>query len=129
MNVTTGATLTGGSTVVLSPAGYQPGKSMFTAPGHSHLTPRTVQFTATAPVAGGKSLGVARTGIKVTRAERTADGDCCTVKDGAVIADLGFRWDLLQSESEADALIALVQGLVFTTQFTALVKQGILPSA
>lgn len=129
MNVTIGATLTGGATAVLAPAGIMPGKSIFTAPTHSRLEPRTVEFTSAAPTASAKDPGVARSGMKITLADRQVEEGCCTVATGLVAIDLGFRWHLNQPVELVDDAIALLQGLVFNTAFIAALKDGSLPSA
>lgn len=127
MNVTIGATLTGGSTLALSPAGVTAGKSTFVTPSHTRLAPQTVEMTV-----GGSSTGsnpVARTGVKITFADRQVEEGCCTVQEGSVIIDLGVRWSLNQPAALADDVIELLRGLVFTTQFADAVTKGILPSA
>jgi hypothetical protein len=53
---------------------------------------------------------------------------CCTVKAGAVIVDVNFRWNLNQPEAVADDVIAWLKGLVYTTAFSDALKKGILPS-
>jgi hypothetical protein len=128
MNVTIGASLTGGSTVVLSPAGLQPGRSVFVAPGHTRLEPKTVEFTSSAPVTTAQNPGVARSGMKISLASRTEEEGCCTVQAGMVAIDLGLRWHLNQPESLVDDAIEYLQGLVFTAGFASALKAGILPS-
>lgn len=128
LSIKTGATLTGGATVALSPAGVQPGKSVYVAPGNSRLAIRRVEFSATTGSSNGKDLGTARSGMKITFADREADDGCCTVKQGAVIIDLGLRWDLSQSEASAEAVLAYLQGLVFTTEFHDLLVKGNVPT-
>lgn len=129
MNITTGATLSGGSTVTLTPAGIQPGKSTFVGPGHTILTPVTVDYTFTAPKTTSTNPGTSRTGLKVSFASRTETEGCCTVQDGAVIIDLGVRWSLNQPTTEVDDAIAYLRGLVYTTAFVDAVKKGVLPQA
>lgn len=127
-NVTIGATLTGGSAVSLSSAGMSPGKSVFTTPDHTRLTPETVEFTVSGGNPTASDPGVARTGMKISFASRTEEEGCCTVKAGAVIADLGIRWNLTQPGTVADDVIAYLRGLVYTTQFADAVKKGIIPA-
>lgn len=129
MDVTVGATLTGGSTIVLAPAGFQPGKSAFVSPNHDRLVPETIEFTSTQPAPSAKDPGIARTGVKISFASRVEEEGCCTVKSGAVILDLGVRWSLSQPETVVDAVLGLFRGLVFTTEFNDAVKKGILPSS
>lgn len=129
MNVTIGATLTGGSTAVLTPAGISPGKSTFVAPDHSILTPETVDFTFTAPKTTPSDPGVSRTGMKVSFAARNDVEGCCTTQSGAVIVDLGVRWSLNQSDTLVDSVISYLRGLVYTTQFVDAVKKGVLPTS
>lgn len=127
MDITIGATLTGGTTVALVPAGVTAGKSTFVTPTHTRTTPQTVEMTI-----GGASSGdnpVARTGVKITYSDRSVGEGCCTVTEGAVIMDLGIRWNLNQPETQADKVIAMLRGVVYTTAFANAVKKGILPSA
>lgn len=39
MQITEGATLTGGSTVTYTATGFTPGSGVFVGPDHTHLTP------------------------------------------------------------------------------------------
>lgn len=128
MNITTGATLTGGATVALSPAGNMPGKSVFVGPNHTRLVPNTVEFTASGGVPSGSNPGVARTSVKISFANRLTEEGCCTVKAGSAIVDLGVRWSLDQPEAVVDDVLEYLQGLVFSTAFIDAVKKGVLPS-
>lgn len=137
MNVTIGATLTGGSTAVLTPAGLSAGgKASYTTPEHTRLTPRVVDFLVSAPVSPqvtkknpNPAPGVARAGLKISFANRTTAEGCCDVQQGTFIVDLGVRWPLNQPETLADDAIEYIQGLVFTTAFVNAVKLGTLPTA
>lgn len=130
MNITIGATLTGGSSVALAPAGNQPGRSTFTSPTHSRLEPETVEFfSRNPPNPTADKPGVATTGLKVSFASRTVEEGCCTVKAGAVIADLGIRWDMSQPTTVVDDVISYLRGIVYTTAFEDAVKKGILPAS
>lgn len=126
LNVTVGATLTGGSTVTLVSAGVSPGKSVFVTPDHTRLTPETVELTSSS--GGTVSNPTARTGLKITFASRVEEEGCCTVKAGAVRVDMGVIWDLSQPDTLADDVIAMLRGLVYTTAFADAVKKGILPN-
>lgn len=130
MQIKVGATLTGGSDVTLSPAGYQPGHSTYTAPGHNRLEPETLDFYVRNPAkATAASPGTATTGVKISFANRMVEEGCCTVKAGTVVADLGIRWDLSQPETVVDDVISYLRGVVYSTAFVDAVKKGILPSA
>lgn len=130
MDITIGATLTGGSSATLSPSGFQPGKSTFTAPGHSRLEPKIVEFTSSNPGPNATSgNAVARAGLKVSFTDRQVEEGCCTVNSGVVAFDIGFRWALSQPEAVVDDVIEYLQGLVFSPQFVAAMKNGVLPSA
>lgn len=129
MNLLIGATQTGGSSVTYSPAGSQPGKSAFVTPDHTRLTPHTVEFTASGGTPSGSDPGVARTGMKITFADRQVTEGCCTVQTGSVIVDLGVRWSLNQPDTLVDDVIDSLRGLVYTTEFENAVKKGVLPSA
>lgn len=129
MNITEGATLTGGSSVTLTPAGIQPGKSSYVGPGHTRLEPETVEFTVSGGSPGAIKPGIAKTGVKITFASRLAEEGCCNVVPGAVIANLGVTWDLSQPDTLVDELIARLRAVVYSTQFVTAVKSGILPAA
>jgi hypothetical protein len=131
MLIKVGATQTGGSDVTLSPAGIQPGHSTFTAPSHSRLEPQTVDFYVRNPKPGKNSAspGIATTGVKISSANRLAEEGCCTVVAGAVVIDLGIRWDLSQPETVLDAAIERLRGIVYTQAFVDAAKKGVLPSA
>ena len=73
MDVTIGATLTGGSTVALTPAGISPGRSVFTTPDHTRLTPETVEFGATGGNVSAQDPGTARTSMKISFASRVTE--------------------------------------------------------
>lgn len=129
MLIKVGATLTGGSDVTLSPAGNQPGRSSYTAPGHSRLEPETLDFFIKNPTSKNPAApGTATTGVKISFASREVEEGCCTVKSGAVVADVGIRWDLSQPATVVDDVIAYIRGVVYTTAFEDAVKKGILPT-
>lgn len=129
MNVTIGATLTGGSTAALSPAGVVPGRSQFTGPDHSRLEPQVVSFSTSQSGTSATAPGTAKAGLKISFASRTEEEGCCTVKAGAAGVDLGVYWDLSQPEAVIDDVISYLRGLVYTTDFVNLVKKGIVPTA
>lgn len=129
VSVTTGATLSGGSTVVLSYAGNPVfGKASYTTSDHSRLAPRTVEFLQSPAKTTQSDPGVARGGLKIAFGDRQTTEGCCTVNQGTVIIDVGVRWPLNQPESLVDAAIELLRGLVYTPEFVQAVKNGILPS-
>lgn len=129
MNITEGATLTGGSSVTLSPAGFLPGKSSYVGPGNTRLEPETVEFTVSGGSPGAVKPGTAKTGVKISFANRLAEEGCCTVTPGLIVANLGITWDLSQPESLVDALIARLRAVVYHSSFPDMVKKGVLPSA
>lgn len=129
MNITEGATLAGGSSVTLSPAGILPGRSSFVGPGHTRLEPETVELTVSGGTPGALKPGTAKTGVKITFASRLVEAGCCTVTPGSVVANLGVTWDLSQPASLVDELIARLRAVVYSTQFVDAVKKGILPSS
>lgn len=126
LNVTVGATLTGGSTVALAPAGIAPGKSTYVTPTHSRVKVESVEFTLSGSGTGPNP--VVRTGVKITFANRTVEEGCCTVQEGSVIFDGGFRWALNQPVEVAEDVIDLVRGVVFTDAFRDAILKGILPN-
>ena len=122
-------TMTGGSTVVLTPAGLSAGgKASYTNPDHTRLEPRVIDFFVTEAKGQGTDPGVARAGIKISFASRTTEEGCCTTAPGTVIIDLGVRWPLSQPQSVVDGAIDYLQSLVFNAAFTDAVK-GILPTS
>jgi len=130
MNVTTGGSITGGTTVALTPAGLAAGnKATFVAPGHTRLEPRLVDFIVTPPKTSSTEPGTARSGLKIAFASRVQEEGCCTVSPGTVIFDVGIRWPLGQPETLVDEAIALLKGLVWTTAFADSIKKGTLPSS
>lgn len=128
LNIKTGATQTGGSTVGLTPAGVSPGKSVYTGPSNTRLQIQKVEFTSSTGNASKDSLGSARAGMKITFADRSVTEGCCTVRVGSVIIDLGLRWDLSQPVAEVDLIIEYLRGLVYTPEFATFLKAGIVPT-
>jgi hypothetical protein len=129
LTVKIGATLTGGSDVVLSSAGLSAGgKVSFVTPDSTRLTPEQVDIFVTGPTANKNDPGVARTGFKIAFASRVTDEGCCTPSAGVVIFDGSIRWPLSQPETVVDDVIAMIRGLVYTTAFADACKKGILPS-
>jgi hypothetical protein len=125
-----GGTMTGGATVVLTPAGlYAGGKASYTTPDHTRLEPQVIDFLVTQAVAKGTDPGVARSGLKIAFANREQAEGCCTVQPGTVIIDVGLRWPLAQPEAVVDGAIAYLQALVFSTAFVDALKKGVLPTA
>lgn len=122
-------TLSGGTSVTLKSAGVSPGQSVFVTPDHGRLTPETVKFTVSpgTPLQTGNP-GVARTGLQISFASREQVEGCCTVKAGAVIADLGIRWNLEQSQEMAERVVSYLRAVVLSDEFETAVTAGILPS-
>lgn len=125
-----GGTLTGGATMVLTPAGlYAGGKASFTTPSHTRLTPQVVDFLVTQASTTKNDAGTARSGLKIALANRVESEGCCDVQSGTVIIDVGLRWPLSQPEAIVDDAISLLQALVFNTAFVDALKKGVLPVA
>lgn len=123
-----GGSMTGGSTVVLTPAGlYAGGKASFTTPGHTRLEPQVIDFLVTQANTTKDDPGVARSGLKIAFANRVESEGCCAVQPGTIIVDLGFRWPLSQPESLVDDVIDYLQALMFNASFIDALKKGILP--
>jgi hypothetical protein len=125
-----GGSMTGGTTVVLSPAGLSAGgKASFTAPNHTRLEPEVIDFLVTPVKATSASdPGVARSGLKIAFANRVESEGCCGVQAGTVIFDVGMRWPLSQPEAVLDSAIQYLQALVFSTAFVDALKKGVLPT-
>jgi hypothetical protein len=125
-----GGTLTGGASVVLSSAGVTgSGKSSFTMPDHTRLTPRVVDFYVT-PVKSSKSdPGVARSGLKISLGDHEVVEGCCTNKQGSIIIDVGLRWSLEQPDTLIDTAIELLQALATADGVLAdTLRKGALPT-
>lgn len=127
MDIKSGATQTGGSTVALQPAGISAGRSSYVGPGHTRLEPVTVEFTASGSTTG--SNPVARNGVKITFADRLVEEGCCTVVEGSVIIDVGVRWSMNQPATLVDSAVDYLRVIVYTTAFVDAIKKGILPTA
>lgn len=129
ITVKVGATLTGGSDVVLASAGLSAGgKASFVTPTHTLLEPEAIDIFVTPPTTSKDDPGTARSGLKVSYASRTTDEGCCTTKAGTVIIDVGVRWPLSQPDTVVDDAIAMLRGLVYNTAFVNAVKLGVLPT-
>lgn len=129
VNVTIGATLSGGSVVALANRGTSSGgKVSFATPTSTQLEPRVIDFLAKPPVTNGSDPGVARAGLKIAFASRTEEEGCCTTKAGTVILDLDIRWPLSQPDTVVDDVISYVRGLVYTQAFVDAIKLGNLPT-
>lgn len=128
LNITSGATLTGGSSVALASAGVSPGRSVFASPDSTRLTPELVTFTSSTSGRSGSSPGKAKVGLKIAYSDRQTEEGCCSAQSGQVIVDMGLTWDLSQPETLVDKVIAHLRGLVYTTAFVDAVKKGILPA-
>lgn len=127
-SIQVGATPSGGTATVLQSSGQSPGKSTFTTPSSTHLVPQKVEITSSGGNALATDPGTVRTGLKVSFASRVQEEGCCTVKAGAVIADLGIRWNLSQPESVVDALKGVLVGILEDDEFWTAVKTGRLPA-
>lgn len=129
INVTTGATLSGGSVVALTNRGTSSGgKVSFVTPTSSQLEPQVIDFLMKAPVSNSSDPGVARAGLKIAFASRTEEAGCCTTKTGTVIVDLEIRWPLSQPDTVVDDVISYLRGLVYTQAFVDAIKLGNLPA-
>ena len=122
--------LTGGSLVTLTSQGSNASnKVSFALPGHTHLTPRTLEMLVTPPKSSKDEPGVARSSLRLTRSTRIAEEGCCSAISGVTGADLNLRWNLNQPEAELDALIAAIRGAVWSPEFVAAIKTGMLPTS
>lgn len=123
-----GGTQTGGTNVVLTSSGKTAnGKSSFVLPTHNRLAAREVDFTVAAAKTTNTDAGVARAGAKILLANRIEAADCCTVKAGSVIIDIGIRWSLNQDETLVDEAIDIAQSILYTEAFANAIKKGLLP--
>lgn len=127
-SIQVGPTLSGGTAVVLQSSGQSPGKSTFTTPTSSFLQPEKVEITSNGGNALAADPGTVRTGLKVTFASRVQEEGCCTVMAGAVVADLGIRWNLNQPIVVLHALRDVLKAIVNDDEFWTAVETGRLPS-
>lgn len=128
MDVNINATLTGGTTAVLTPAGIIAGKALYTAPLHSRIKPRTVEITSAGPKGGPKDRKVARSGLRIIFADVVEAGSgCCDAKAGTVRIYVNMDWDLSQPESLVDSAVAHLRAIVYKNEFVAALKTGVLP--
>lgn len=121
-----GGTLTGGATLIATEAAASGGKSLFTLPGHSRLEVRTLELSTNTDSARGTNP-VGRAAVKVVFGNRITEDGCCTVKSGNHIIDLGVRYALTQDVSVLDDCIDVVRAFVFSDEFEAMVKSGVVP--
>lgn len=129
-SVKIGATQTGGTTVNLTANGViAAGQVSYVTPSNTYLTPEVVTLSVKAPVRTASEPGVARTGVKIRFAALESEaGDCCTLKGGDVGVDLGFRWNLVQTEATVDKVIDYLRGIIYAPEFVSAVKKGLLPA-
>lgn len=127
--LTSGATLTGGTTVTLSPAGISPGRSSFVGPTHTRLAPVTVDLSVSQIGTTPSNPGKAHSGCKIRFADRLVEEGCCTVKAGSVTVNVGIDWDLSQPETLKTNALAYLRGIVYTQWFDDMITKGILPSS
>lgn len=123
-----GATQTGGSDVVLVPAGYNPGKAVFHDPASIRLTPRTATFTTGVSGATANSQGIARAGLRYVYSNKTMEEGCCTLQTGQAVIDIGMSWSMNQANSIPMAALADVRGIIYQQWFEDLWIKGILPA-
>lgn len=124
-----GGSMTGGSSAAATYAGSpQPGRSSYLLPGHTRLTPRTLDVFVTQAKTTAQDPGVARAGFKITIGDRTTEEGCCTVRQGDVIVDCNVRWSLNQSGTLVDAAIDYLQSMSFHQALVDAIKNGVPPS-
>lgn len=121
-----GGTLTGGTTVVLHPAGVSAGGTSYVTAAHTRLKQELIQFSQSG--SGTGAAPVARTGLKITLADRSVEEGCCTVTEGAIIADLGLRWNLNQTTAQATRMLDLLRATVASDAFEDAFLKGLLPT-
>lgn len=122
-----GGSLTGGSTIVLTPSGVSPGKATFVTPDHTRLVTRTVEVTSSQRPPTSTTPGQARAGIKVTFSDVVAEEGCCTPKLGNVVLNFGFSWDLSQPDTNVTGAVDLFVATLQDTDFRNLLLKGIMP--
>lgn len=125
-----GGSMTGGSTVALTSAGFtQSGKASFTTPDSSRLTPQNVYFKVTNGDPGNASNpGTGRTHIQIAFGSRTTPEGCCTPVAGFITFDLEVRWPLQLDIALVEEAYALFQALMFSQQTEDAIKLGVTPA-
>lgn len=132
MNITTGATLSGGSTVALTPAGIQPGRSTFVGPNHTRSNIERVEFSSSQTLPNTKTgaKGQGRVGVRLQFSEAAGTGDgCCNAVQPGLVIDLGIRTDTLSSDTQVTRAIEYLRGVVYTTAFEDAIKKLVLPQS
>lgn len=118
-------TISGGTSVTLSPASSTAGKLVWATPDHTRHEPELVTMTVNG--AFTPANGVGRTGVKVDFRDSNVAEGCCDVTDSYAIADVGFRITAGASEALVDKTIAYLRAVIQTDEFVAAVKRGLLP--
>jgi len=131
VNINTGATLTGGATTVLSPAGITPGRSVFVGPNHSRLTPETVTFTASTTLPSkANAIGSGRTGLRIVVADQSTEEGCCTTVRDEVTVDMIIKSTLASgSAALIDRALALLRALAYSSALETAVENEVLPQS
>lgn len=123
-----GATLSGGTNVVAVNNGTSgEGSNTFALPTNTRLLPRTIKFFTNIPATTASNPGTARAGARMILGNRVSEEGCCTVTPGTVIVNVDVAWPLSQPAALVDEAIAELRALVYTDEFAALVKNGMLP--
>jgi hypothetical protein len=130
MNFTSGATLSGGSSVTLTPTGIQPGKSTYVGPNHTRQTVETVGFTVSVQPANAKTgkLGTGRIGLTLRFTELPESEDpCCATTPQYVNVDMGITSSTGVSDTLVHRARDYLRGISFTTAFSDALDKLILP--
>lgn len=127
-----GGTLTGGTTVALTPAGISPGRSVFVGPDHSRNRTDVVTLTANSTPSNAKTgaAGVGRIGTQMKQSIPIAPADgCCTSATAEIQFDTSVKVNSLADDTALDAAIDRYRALVYTAAWKTAVKSLILPQS
>lgn len=127
-----GGALSGGTALTLIPAhSGNANKVSFVGPTHTRAAPRRIDFSVTPMMTPKKGqASVARTNMQVYFGQTKVDETCCGADAfGSIIFDVGSRWHLGSvTEATVDEAVQWLRSAVFTPEFAAALKKGILPA-
>lgn len=127
-----GGILSGGTTVVLIPThSGNANKVSLVGPTHTRAAPRRVDFSVTPTTTPKKGQpAIARTNAQVYFGQTKVDETCCGGDSfGSIIFDVGSRWHMGSvTEATVDEAVQWLRSVVYTPEFVAALKKGILPA-
>jgi hypothetical protein len=126
MNVLTGGTRSGTTTVVATLASTEKDREVYYLAGHTVKAPRILIFTRSIP-SGGSDKEVLKYGVKAVFGDRNSDG---TAKSGNIIGSFTLSVPQDQTAALAKELVASMWGQLSNSSVSdAAIDQGLLPGA